>query len=366
MDAIEGGIEMIAGAVTPHVGSQLLQDFLNDAIFGGFGAFLVFIPQIFILTFLVGLMEDSGYIARAAIICHRPLKFFGLTGKSFVPMLSGVACAIPGIYAARTIESPFRRWLTYFAIPLMPCSARLPVYALLIAAFIPAHTVAGGFIGLQGLVMFFIYFFGIVVGLLVTALLSRTRTVNNDSKTDIPFIIELPPYRLPGLKPLIFKSLQRSKLFVTKAGGIIFTVTVVVWFLGYFPNGGEDLGTSYLGYLGKFLEPIFQPLGLDWKYGVAILTSFLAREVFVGTLGTLFGIEGADENIAGLAESIQNSGLSFGSGIALIAFFAIAMQCVSTLAVLRRETGSWRMPSQIFIGYSLLAYATAYLATLIF
>ncbi len=364
MDGVEAGIEVIAGFVVPLFNNTLIQDFLSDALFGGIGSFLVFVPQIFVLTFVVGLLEDSGYLARAAIICHKPLKAFGLTGKSFVPMLSGVACAIPGIYAARTIESPIRRWLTYFAIPLMPCSARLPVYALLIAAFIPPTTALGGLVGLQGLAMFLIYFFGIFVGLLVTALLSRTKIM--EKSKDLPFVIEMPPYRLPSLMPLIIRSLHRSKLFITKAGGIIFTVTVVVWVLGYFPNMGTDLGASYLGQIGHFLEPLVAPLGLDWRYGVAIITSFLAREVFVGTLGTLFGIEGAEENIAGLAENIQASGLSLGSGIALIAFFAVAMQCVSTLAVLKGETGSWKMPAQIFIGYGLLAYGFAYLAFLIF
>ena len=358
MDAVENSLAWLAGQIVPMVDNQLLKDFLTDALFGGFGAFLVFVPQIFVLTFVVGLLEDSGYLARAAVICHRPLRLFGLNGRSFVPMLSGVACAIPGIYAARTVESPRRRWLTYLAIPLMPCSARLPVYALLITAFIPAETVLGGWVGLQGLAMFGIYLFGIVTGLLVTALVSKTGAGGDHD--DAPFVLEMPPYRVPSWLPLVRGAWDRSKQFVYRAGPVIFWVTMVVWVLGYFPNHGEDLGTSWLGYLGRLIEPVFAPLGLDWKYGVAILASFLAREVFVGTLGTLFGIEGADEDVISLAQRVQDSGLALGSGFALLVFFAIAAQCVSTLAVLRRESGSWRLPAQMFVGYGLLAYTSAF------
>lgn len=356
MDAVESSLLWLSALVLPHIGNSIAYDFINDAIFGGLGAFLVFVPQIFVLTLLVGMLEDSGYLSRAAVICHRPLRVFGLTGKSFIPMLSGVACAIPGIYAARTIESSRRRWLTYLAIPLMPCSARLPVYALLISAFIPAEAVLGGWVGLQGLAMFGIYLLGIFAGLLVTALVSRTV---DDQGDDAPFVLEMPPYRMPSWLPLLRGAWERSKHFVTKAGPVIFWVTMVVWFLGYFPNQGADLGQSWLGTLGHIIEPVFAPIGLDWKYGVAIMASFLAREVFVGTLGTLFGIEGAQDNVISLSERVQASGLSVESGFALLVFFAIAAQCVSTLAVLARETGSWRLPVQMFIGYGLFAYASA-------
>jgi ferrous iron transport protein B len=356
MDAVESALGWLSSLVSPLLGDGMLGDFSRDAIFGGIGAFLVFVPQIFVLTLVVGILEDSGYLARAAVICHRPLRLFGLNGRSFVPMLSGVACAIPGIYAARTVESPRRRWLTYLAIPLMPCSARLPVYALIISAFIPAQTVLGGWVGLQGLAMFGIYLFGICCALLVTALVSR---VGQDQEDDAPFVLEMPPYRVPSWLPLLRGAWDRSRQFVYKAGPVIFWVTMVVWVLGYFPNMGEDLGASWLGVLGHWIEPVFAPLGLDWKYGVAILASFLAREVFVGTLGTLFGIEGADEDIISLADRVQHSGLPLGSGFAILVFFAIAAQCVSTLAVLRRESGSWKLPLQMFVAYGLLAYAAA-------
>jgi ferrous iron transport protein B len=356
MDAVEAVLGWMAQAIVPQISNDLARDFIADAVFGGLGAFLVFVPQIFVLTFIVGLLEDSGYMARAALICHKPLRIFGLTGKSFVPMLSGVACAIPAIYAARAIDSPRKRLLTYMAIPLMPCSARLPVYSLLIAAFIPATTAFGGLFGWQGMAMFGIYFFGMACGLLVTGVVSR---MSEDHYTDMPFVLELPPYRVPGMAPLLRNSWNRAKHFVTKAGKIIFAVTVVVWVLGYFPNYGADLGESWLGHIGRIIEPLFTPLGLDWRYGVAIMTSFLAREVFVGTLGTIFGIEGADENMVPLVDHIQASGMAVGSGLALLVFFAIALQCVSTLAILSRESESRSLTIKLFFGYFLFAYTAA-------
>jgi len=301
MDAVEAGLTWMSDRVVPMIITPLLQDFTADALFSGLGAFLVFVPQIFVLTFVIGVLEDSGYMARAALICHRPLRFFGLTGKSFIPMLSGVACAIPGIYAARSIDSPRRRFLTYMAIPLMPCSARLPVYTLLIAAFIPSTTALGGLVGYQGLAMFAVYLFGMLCGLLVTAMVSRFSTLQ---ESDLPFVLEMPAYRLPTLAPLLRKSWRRCQLFVTKAGAIIVAVTFVVWVLGYFPNYGADLGASWLGQVGRLVEPIFAPLGLDWRYGVAVMSSFLAREVFVGPPGVMFRIEGADDNIVPLVAQL--------------------------------------------------------------
>ena len=359
MDATEYGIESLKDFSLAYVSEGFVYDFLSDAIFGGFGSFVVFVPQIFILTFLVGLLEDSGYLSRAAILCHRPLRYFGLTGKSFIPLLSGVACAIPGVMAARTIDSPLRRYLTYFAVPLMPCSARLPVYTLLIAALIPASQSFGGIIGLQGLVMFAIYILSIFAALFITALISKFVL---KEKSDSPFILEMPPFRRPSMSSIFRNSFLRAKDFLIKAGPTIFAVTVVIWFLGYFPNYGKDLSESYLGMMGQFIEPIFTPLGLDWRYGVAIISSFLAREVFVGTLGTLFGLGDASENVSDLALQVQQNGLSFASAVSLIVFFAIAMQCVSTLAVLKKETGTWKLPTQIFVLYTVLAYFFAFIS----
>jgi len=356
MDAVETGLAALAGWVVPRLPPGMAADFTADALFSGVGAFLVFVPQIFVLTLVVGLLEDSGYMARAALICHRPLKLFGLTGKSFIPMLSGVACAIPGVYAARAIDSPKKRRLTYMAIPLMPCSARLPVYALLIAAFIPSTTAAFGLVGLQGLAMFSMYFLGMALGLVVAGIASRR---DRDPAPDVPFVLEMPPYRMPALLPLVRQSLHRCQHFVTKAGGVILAVTMVVWVLGYFPNGGAELGSSWLAGIGRAIEPVFEPLGLDWRYGVAILTSFLAREVFVGTLGTIFGIEFAEDNMVPLVERIQETGMELASGVALLVFFSVALMCVSTMAILARESGSWRLPARMFVAYGVLGYAGA-------
>ena len=358
MDGVESIVIAMGSWVSSVLPDGVLADFVNDAIFGGLGAFLVFAPLVFILTMIVGALEDSGYLARAALICHRPLSFFGLSGKSFVPLLSGVACAIPAIYAARTMSSRQERLLTYVAIPLMPCSARLPVYALLIAILIPDETVLGGIIGWQGLAMSGIYFFGIMTALIVAAVVSRMGDTATSSQA---FILELPAYRMPALKPIVSKSLDRVVHFIRKAGSVIFAVTVVVWFLGYFPNGGEDLSSSWLAALGRFIEPVFSPLGLDWRYGVAIIASFLAREVFVGTLGTIFGIESADEDPASLADQIADSGLTAASGVALVVFFTIALQCVSTVALLAREAKSARFAVQLLLGYLVLAWLVAWL-----
>lgn len=356
MDMTEELIAFVGSNLSASLSDGIFKDFVNDAIFGGVGSFLVFVPQIVILTFIIGILEDSGYLARAAIICHKPFSYFGMTGKSFVPILTGHACAIPAIFATRTIESPKRRLLTLLTVPLTACSARLPVYTLLIAATIPNEKFLGGLIGLRGFSFFVLYFAGIFLALIVAGVLSKTIYKKED---DSPFVLELPAYRLPHWRPLIQRSGAAAFSFIKNAGGIIFVVSVGVWVLGYFPNGPEQLDSSWLASLGKWVEPIFSPLGIDWKFGVAILTSFLAREVFVGTLGTMLGIEGADENIAGLAENLQASGMTLATGVSLLVFYAIAMQCVSTLAVIKKETDSLGYAVGVFFSYGILAYIMA-------
>ncbi|MBU0914309.1 MAG: ferrous iron transporter B [Gammaproteobacteria bacterium] len=358
MDGVENLIGLTATFVTDLTGPGMLADFLNDAIFGGLGSFLVFVPQIMVLTLIIGMLEDSGYLARAALICHRPLSYFGLSGRSFIPYLSAHACAIPAIMAARTIESPRKRLITMLTIPLMSCSARLPVYALLVAVLIPDTTYFGGLINLQGTAFFGLYFFGILTALMVSLVLSGSK-LNDDTKSDMPFILELPTYRLPHWKPLIHRVMSSAKQFVYRAGPIIFMVSLGIWVLGYFPTGSGGLQNSYLGIIGHWIEPLFTPLGLDWRYGVAILMSFLAREVFVGALGTLFGIDGADENIAGLAANIQADGLTFGAGMGILLFYVVALQCVATVATLKAETGSTKLITALVIGYGVLAYILA-------
>jgi ferrous iron transport protein B len=361
MDGVENALGALAQAITGQIGPGMLSDFLNDAIFGGLGSFLVFVPQIMVLTLIIGLLEDSGYLARAALICHRPLSYFGLSGRSFIPYLSAHACAIPAIMAARTIESPRKRLITMLTIPLMSCSARLPVYALLISVLIPQQQYLGGLINLQGVAFFALYLFGILTALLVSFVLSRTAN-QDDTKSDMPFILELPTYRLPHWKPLIHRVVQSAKQFIYRAGPVIFVVSLVIWLLGYFPADAGGLEYSYLGQIGHFIEPLFTPLGIDWRYGIAILMSFLAREVFVGALGTLFGMEGADENIAGLAANIQQDGLAFGAGIGILLFYVVALQCVATVATLKAETGSTKLVVGLVIGYGALAYLLAFAA----
>lgn len=361
MDGVENIIGVTAAWVTGFIGEGVVNDFLSDAIFGGVGSFLVFVPQIMVLTFIIGLLEDSGYLARAALICHKPLSYFGLSGRSFIPYLSGHACAIPAIMAARTIESPRKRLITMMTIPLMSCSARLPVYALLVAVFIPADGEVLGLFNMQGVAFFGLYLFGIVTALLVSALLSRWKATEQD-KTEMPFILELPTYRLPHWKPLMHRVVNSGIYFIKRAAPVIFTVSLVIWGLGYFPLNAS-LENSLLGQIGHFIEPIFEPLGLDWRYGVAMLMSFLAREVFVGALGTLYGMEGADENIAGLAQNIMNDGLPLGTGIGLMLFYVVALQCVATVATLKAETGNAKLSWGLYGLYGVLAYAFAFLAS---
>lgn len=346
-----------ATAVLP---TGVLNDFINDAVFGGLGAFLVLVPQIMMLTLIIGLLEDSGYLARAVLICHKPLSLFGLSGRSFIPYLSGHAFAIPAIMAARTIEFPRKRLITMMTVPLMSCSARLPVYALLIAVFVPNLSYLGGWVNLQGAIFFLLYFGGIVTTLIVSKVLDHY-VVTEDAKSDLPFILELPSYRLPHWRPLVYKTLNSGAYFIKRAAPIIFTVSVVIWVLGYFPENG-DLQQSYLAMIGRFIEPVFAPLGVHWHYGVAILVSFLAREVFVGVLGTMFNIDSAEDNMAGLAEQIQADGFTLASGIALLVFYVIALQCVATVATLKGETGKNRYSWGVFVAYGLLAYVLSAIA----
>lgn len=359
MDGIDNLISTTGNFVASNIHSEILADFMRDAVFAGLGSFLVFAPQIFVLFLVIGILEDSGYLARAAVILHRPLSYFGLSGRSFVTMLSGHACAIPAIMAARTIESPRKRLLTIIVTPFMSCSARLPVYALLVGGFIPATHILGGLIGLQGLAFFALFTIGIVTGLIASSVLDKLLSKKVSSLGDAPFLVELPPYRIPNLRPILLNAASRTRGFVQNAGFMIFTVTVVVWVLGYFPSGSGHLDSSWLGVLGRWIEPVFSPMGMDWKIGVAVITSFLAREVFVGTLGTLYGIESVDDNMSSLSSRLHSSGMGIPSALALAVFYSLAMQCVSTLAVIKKETASAKIPVYVFIGMTIIAYLGA-------
>ncbi|MBF5043904.1 ferrous iron transporter B [Aggregicoccus sp. 17bor-14] len=356
MDAVEWATTALGALVAGWMPGALLQDFVRDGLFAGMGSFLVFVPQIFVLFVVIGVLEDSGYLARAAVILHRPLSAFGLSGKSFVPLLSGHACAIPAMMAARTIESPRRRLLTILSIPFMSCSARLPIYGLLIGAFIPAHAVLGGLLGLQGLVLTGLYVLGVTAALLVSATLHAALPKRQGVLGDAPFVLELPPYRLPSARAILRAALSRSFSFVRRAAPVIFSVTIIVWVLGYFPHGAGHLESSWLAQLGKLIAPVLAPIGADWKVTVGVLTSFVAREVFVGTLGTLYGLQAGGDTVP---TALLQQGMSTATAISLLVFYALSLQCASTLAVMRKETGSGRIAAGAFVGMSLIAYAAA-------
>jgi ferrous iron transport protein B len=357
MALVRRAIEVSGVWVAARFPEGMVSDFVRDGLFAGVGSFLVFVPQIFILFVVIGVLEDSGYLARAAIILHRPLGWFGLSGRSFLPLLSGHACAIPAMMAARTIESPRRRLLTVLVIPFMSCSARLPIYALIIGGFVPARTVLWGAVGLQGLAFTGVYALGIVAALLSSALLSHW--VRGGAISDAPFVVELPPYRVPGVRPILLAAAGRSYAFVQRAAPVIFWVVVAVWVLGYFPKGAGHLDQSWLAFSGRWFEPVFRPMGADWKSAVAILTSFVAREVFVGTLGTLNGLEDAGQHLSALSSQLHASGMTTAAALALLVFYALSLQCASTLAVMRKETGSTRIPVLAFSSMTLLAYTAA-------
>jgi ferrous iron transport protein B len=361
MAAVRVGIAASGSWVGGLLPAGVFHDFVQDGVFAGIGAFLTFVPQIFILFVIIGALEDSGYLARAAVILHRPLGWFGLSGRSFLPLLSGHACAIPAMMSARTIESPRRRLLTVLVIPFTSCSARLPIYALLIGGFIPARTVLAGLLGLQGMVFAGIYAFGIVMALLAAAVLDRLTRKRFPKLSDAPFLVELPPYRLPSVKPILIAAASRSWSFVQRAAPVIFTVVVVVWVLGYFPKGTGHLDQSFLATLGKTFAPVFHPMGADWKVTVGIATSFVARETFVGTMGTLSGLENAGTQLTALSAQLQLGGMGLAAALALIVFYSLSLQCAATLAVMRKETGSVRAPVLAFLSMTTLAYLGAVL-----
>lgn len=361
MDLIENGIGFLGEHTARLFPEGFLNSFVSNAIFAGFGAFLVFTPQIFILTFIIGFLEKSGYMARATTLCHKPLSYFGLTGKSFIPYMTGHACAIPAIYSARSIENAWVRNLTILTIPLTACSARLPVYALLIKILVPEKTFLFGLLGYQGLAFFLMYFFGVFMALVVS--LSIDKFVKWSKKTTANmnhfFVMELPAYRWPGLQELISKSILTTWTFIKGAGPTIFIVNLAIWFLSYFPNGESGFAESYMVQIGKFLEPVFLPLGLNWIYGVAILTSFLAREVFVSTLGLLKGFE--SEDATEILSQVQFQDLSPAAAVGLLVFFAIALQCASTVGVLRKEAMQKSWAYMILFGYLVLAYLMSFI-----
>ncbi len=336
-----------------------MRSLVLDGAWKGVTSVLVFLPQILLLFLFIGILEDSGYLARAALIADRVMRSIGLNGKAFIPLLSAYACAVPAIMATRTIENKRDRLATILVTPFMTCSARLPVYMLLIAAFIPNIAFADGLIGLRTLVMLGLYLIGFLAALVTARLLKSS--VLRSSQT--PFILELPQYRMPTLRSLGLRLIDRGGVFLQQAGTVILCVTLGLWVLANFPRHhgvAPQLTDSIIGRLGHFMEPAIAPLGFNWKIGIGLLSSVLAREVMVGTMGTLYGADPQTQSLS--LQTALHHDLPLGGAIALMVFFAFAMQCTSTMAVVRRETNGWKWPAIQFAYMLVLAYGAAFVA----
>jgi len=334
------------------LGHGWFESLLIDGIWKGVASVLVFLPQILLLFLFIGVLEDSGYLARAALIADRVMRSIGLNGKAFIPLLSAYACAVPAIMATRTIENKRDRFATILVAPFMTCSARLPIYLLMIAAFAPNKPIIGEFFGLRAAVMLSLYLLGFLAALFTARLLKSSIL----KAASAPFILELPQYRLPTLRSLGLRVVDRGKVFLKQAGTIILCVTVVLWFLSHIPFH-STLPDSVIGHVGRWIEPVIHPLGFNWKIGIGLLSSIIAREVIVGTLGTLYGADPATHSLS-LQAALRHD-LTLGGAMALVVFFAFAMQCTSTLAIVRRETNSWKWPALQFAYMSVLAYTAA-------
>jgi ferrous iron transport protein B len=333
-----------------------LQVLLRDGIWNGVQAVMVFLPQILLLFLVIGVLEDSGYLARAALIADRVMRSIGLNGKAFIPLLSAYACAVPAIMATRTIENKRDRLATILVAPFMTCAARLPIYTLIIAAFIPNRPILGDFFGLRAAVMLSLYLLGFLAALGTARLLKSSILKANSA----PFILELPQYRWPTPRSIGLRLLDRGQVFVKQTGTVILVVTFGLWLLSIVPfHGGSaaPLTQSVIGKLGHWIEPVLRPLGFNWKIGIGLLSSIIAREVIVGTLGTLYGADPATQSV-GLQAALRHD-MTIGGAIALVVFFAFAMQCTSTLAVVRRETNSLKWPAVQFFYMTGLAYLAA-------
>ncbi len=359
MDGLQALITASGGRVAGILPDSPLRSLLIDGVWSGVGAVLVFLPQILLLFLFIGVLEDSGYLARAALIADRTMAKVGLQGKSFIPLISAYACAVPAILATRTIENKRDRIATILVAPLMTCSARLPVYTLIIAAFLPERALLGPFLGTRAAALLGLYALGFLAAF-ATARVLKSSILKSERA---PFVLEMPPYRWPTPRSLGIRLLDRSKIFLRRAGTVILGVAIVLWALAHLPlkdGQAPPIEQSFAGAIGHAVEPVIRPLGFNWKIGVGLITSLAAREVIVGTLGTIYGMEG-DARSAGLQQAVRKD-LSAAGAVALLVFFAFAMQCMSTIAVVRRETGGWRWPAVQFAYMSVLAYSGAFLA----
>ncbi len=379
---IMGLTEQVVLMTGDWIGSYLPQgvfkSLIVDALFSGVGGVVIFLPQIMILFFLLSLLEQSGYISRAAFISDRVMSFFGLGGKAFLPYMSGYACAIPGIMAARTIPSQKERLATIMTLPLITCSARLPVYILLIGTFVPSYTVFKIF-NTQALSFFFLYFLGSFMALIIAKILRLSAFKGGPSN----FLIDLPQYERPSIRAALKQSWQKGRNFLKKAGTIILALSILIWLLSTFPKVSQEkiqgltdqqsasiqLEHSALGQLGHFIEPVIEPIGMNWKIGVGLLVSFGARELFVSAMGTLYALGEVDEESEGLrakliAEVDPDTGkkvFDLATAWSILFFFVFSLQCTSTLAILKKETGGWRIPLITFTYMLVLAYGSSFI-----
>lgn len=375
MKLIDISFTYLSGEVMNLLGSHWYSHFISDGIITGTGSVLIFLPQIIILFLILGILEDTGYLARGAMLVDRPLSKIGLNGRSFVPMLSGFACAIPAVMAARTIQNRKERLLTIFIIPLMSCSARLPVYSLLVGFLFMNNPFR------SGLVLASIYLFSIISSIIVAGIVNRFQYKLLKVKDNSSFIMELPTYRMPHLKFVFHHTIKNAGHYLKKAGPIILTLSMVLWFLTHYPvynnsvnnldNQTEQISHSYAATLGKIIEPVMKPIGMDWRVGVSLITTFTAREVFVSSLALIFKVTNNDEtNLQSSIIAAMKDAKSEATGkpiftaatiVGLIVFFVFSLQCISTIAIVKKETGGWRLPAlQILIFTS-----TAYILTFI-
>jgi ferrous iron transport protein B len=360
MDLISAGFDGLGGMVHDTLPAGLLQSFIQNGVISGVGSVLVFLPQILILFLFILLLEDLGYMARAAFLMDRIMGSAGLHGRAFIPLLSSFACAIPGIMATRVIGDRRDRLTTIMVAPLMTCSARIPVYTLIISAFIPDQQV-WGWIGLQGLVMFGLYAIGIFSALAVAFI--SNHFVWREHPTP-PFMLELPDYKLPRLRSVAIGLFMRAKIFLVRAGTTIFSMMVLIWFLASFPRPPEgatepDINYSLAAMIGRALEPILGPVGFNWQINVALIPGMAAREVAVAALGTVYAIEGGKEAADQIGQALANK-WSLATALAVLAWYIFAPQCASTLAVIKRETGGWRWMFVTFAYMLVLAYIAAF------
>jgi len=364
MDAIKAGVAGLGDWTNANMADGPLRSLLVDGVIAGLGSVLVFLPQILILFFFILILEDSGYLPRAAFLLDNLMGKVGLSGRAFIPLLSSFACAIPGIMATRTIANWKDRLATIMIAPLMTCSARLPVYALLIGAFVPDRRV--GVFNLRGLTLFALYVAGVVSAMVVAWLFKRVWLKSRYQ----PLMLELPPYRMPGVRNLVLGLWERAWIFLKRVGGIIFSLMVVLWFLSSYPappDGatGPAIQYSIAGWLGQALQHVFAPIGFNWQISIALVPGLAAREVAVSALGTVYAMSGSAD-VAGALTPVIAQTWSIATGLSLLAWYVFAPQCLSTLAVVRRETNSWRYPlymaAYLFALAWLAAFATYHVA----